>query len=942
MTNNLVTVRTSVWLTVRMAWKGTKYPLFVSLCVLIVATSLIGGSNGFLTYITSEGFEKQVAETSIDLIAYSSATNTSELNAGKDTLADIFQRSEVAFSSFIQYAYLKGKAMPVDENLQVQKTTVLIGLPSDLIEYLVDEHALKFLQGSANELTNFSVGVSEPLWFGRQFNLRPSSSLNLTAGSAITCTLAFYRDLILRDLHGEYSSEENPEDYWIFVFVHISQFDPLFSLLGDTDTINPDNPFYKHSAYLLALNRLEYLHPEAARQELNRIQTLKDQCLLSPHIRGAYSPLQAGLEINLNQLSQLEMMFFLFAFPTILLGWYYSLTSGTMLMNDRRRLIGILKCRGVSDGRIFGFLLLEGCFLGILGGIGGLLASFPVLQILLLVFRQQTIGNLLSLSSYLLSFGGLVFLLGLGLCLGTLGILFPARQAIRYSPLEVIRPMQADSPQVINQQRRLAWVILVVCVCAIVTIFLSNNSSLLPLPLEIYTIVGVFGMISIVFVPFIPFLLVYSIIRLLTSSATFLARFFEVVCRPFAKELTTLIARNQLYQTQRLAHLAFILSLIAVFIAFPAIISASSWQYESERVSVELGSDIRIVSRYWDRLNISSETDLQNLSDGIIATTLLLQFAKGRLADNSLEIYGLNSSTYTQVVSARPYFTAPEDPEIVLSRVGNNTALISNYLAQRFSLNLGEEFEVLVDAPGSEFQISFKVGGFFDVLSGISLGSSSTSQLGTLVCDFDYLLDQTKIREEPERFRSLGCSLTYLLRTDPTLTLAETTQLTSLIEEKFPGTEISTLQEEIAHLEDSEVILLAQFFQVQSIFLSLMGVFGMGLLTLRTINDRKAEVGVLRSRGMSSYHTYSLLGGEILVLALFSNFLGVIIGSFSAYLLMQSVLLLSFTLIPVVLVIPFDLILSLTVLALSYIIITIVGARWLSRAPVISQLIKED
>ena len=107
----------------------------------------------------------------------------------------------------------------------------------------------------------------------------------------------------------------------------------------------------------------------------------------------------------------------------------------TMLMTvlERTREVGVLRALGWRKRRILGMILQEAIWLGILGGIAGILIAFGLGQLL---GKVPMMGEALSLKWEIDIF---IRAISLALLLGILGGLYPAFRATRLQPVEALR-----------------------------------------------------------------------------------------------------------------------------------------------------------------------------------------------------------------------------------------------------------------------------------------------------------------------------------------------------------------------------------------------------------------------------------------------------------------------------------------------------------------------
>ncbi len=110
--------------------------------------------------------------------------------------------------------------------------------------------------------------------------------------------------------------------------------------------------------------------------------------------------------------------------------------ANTMMMSiyERTKEIGIMKVLGCDMSAIRNMFLTEAGFIGLIGGVVGLILSYGISVIINYVARESYYANI----SYIPAYLSLVAL-GFAVIIGMLAGLFPALRAMRLSPLAAIR-----------------------------------------------------------------------------------------------------------------------------------------------------------------------------------------------------------------------------------------------------------------------------------------------------------------------------------------------------------------------------------------------------------------------------------------------------------------------------------------------------------------------
>ncbi|MBP1694631.1 MAG: transporter permease [Chloroflexi bacterium] len=117
----------------------------------------------------------------------------------------------------------------------------------------------------------------------------------------------------------------------------------------------------------------------------------------------------------------------------ILIGGIGVMNTMLMAVYERTREIGVLRSLGWRRGAILGMILKEAFWLGLLGGVAGVLVAFGIIYLIALI---PTVGPMVQPTW---SWEVFVRALVVALILGLLGGLYPAYRATRLQPVEALR-----------------------------------------------------------------------------------------------------------------------------------------------------------------------------------------------------------------------------------------------------------------------------------------------------------------------------------------------------------------------------------------------------------------------------------------------------------------------------------------------------------------------
>jgi ABC-type antimicrobial peptide transport system permease subunit len=122
-----------------------------------------------------------------------------------------------------------------------------------------------------------------------------------------------------------------------------------------------------------------------------------------------------------------------------------------------------------------------------------------------------------------------------------------------------------------------------------------------------------------------------------------------------------------------------------------------------------------------------------------------------------------------------------------------------------------------------------------------------------------------------------------------------------------------TILDEIIKINEVLNLILVIFFSIMIIGLTI-AVLGMMTSMIMNVNNRRSEIGVYRSMGISKLQIIQLISGEILIIGLCASLIGIIIGIITGYLISLAPFM---TYIPIFFTIPWNEIIFITVFIVS-------------------------
>ena len=154
-------------------------------------------------------------------------------------------------------------------------------------------------------------------------------------------------------------------------------------------------------------------------------------------INAAYPEIHASLTgefaEEMPDMQAMDVMMAAISFLAIAVGCMGVMNTMLMTVLERTREIGVLRALGWRSRRILSMILQEAVWLGIFGGLSGILIAFGLGSLML---KIPMVGDVLNLTWEIDIFTRAITI---ALLLGVLGGLYPAFRATRLQPVEALR-----------------------------------------------------------------------------------------------------------------------------------------------------------------------------------------------------------------------------------------------------------------------------------------------------------------------------------------------------------------------------------------------------------------------------------------------------------------------------------------------------------------------
>ncbi len=515
-----------------------------------------------------------------------------------------------------------------------------------------------------------------------------------------------------------------------------------------------------------------------------------------------------------------------------------------MTVNERTYEIGVMRAVGTSRSQIFKIFLAEGILVGTIGTIAGVFAGLALSRAFTAIAE-----NILQIPSLpLVQLTPTITLMGIGAGFAAVfgGSLYPAASASRINIIQAIRPSAR------NSHNRVPDSIIVLVSVGMLTLGTLEAARLTPFH-----------------IPYLDVALIPT--GLVILGAVLFGRSGRILTAPllpFSKAVRYIVSRNG---RRRLLRNAISFGMITITLSFVIMLGGIQGGIQAaldQGIQEALGADIILVAN--ESLPVSFTNNLTSLPQVTTATPLGPSFlpvnptAFGPSGNKtSVGILAVDPTTFPQIVNYQ--FVNSPPPQVVYSQLASNnqTVLLPDSLASRLGVTVGEN--ITMDLPNA---VNFRVAGTFTgpVLQYIQFGNSFASD--TIVVSF---------KTQTQFFGGRYTAPLFLVNLKPQYK-SEASTIAHNIAASYPKYDFAenslTLGQLLSLVRDTinrifTIILLVLYFAL------LIATLGITATMIMNVTDRKREIGLLRSQGMSRRQIAGLFLSEGILLGLFGFLLAV-------------------------------------------------------------------
>jgi len=586
-------------------------------------------------------------------------------------------------------------------------------------------------------------------------------------------------------------------------------------------------------------------------------------------------------------------------FVLVALMMAFVLVASSMLIsvNERIHEVGLLRSLGFSKFQVLITFLIEAIIIGSIASILGILTSYVIgpyviAPILLTRANLTVILPTIQLDSAIYGFL-------LGITISIIAGIMPAINAARITPIEALSPavrratriqkaISALNPERINTSLLVGGIIVFATSSAIIVYFPVLNFYATQAMRIAFNFLNL-GVILI------------GITIAATAALPIFIKIFSLIGYRIMEIERRLAVRNILRNRRRTDFTFFMLATSIAFILLVGTLT-STYSYTAQ-ISIQnsLGGDI-VVYAGSSTVPISLSENISTI-EGVESVTTVTVPETAKVGDlifwrqYSLNIYGINTTTFAEsTYVTNDCFEGMTAREAMRALQANNRSIvISKGLADALGVNIGDEIRLEISGKDYIFNVSVIatfVPGF--TFTKFSQHAASTDALVSLIT-FQNITNSLVVSRfivkvsdnvDPE---DISQEIISNFGDDYDIQVATTAELTEDVRESYEQT--------------------AFMFTTLLLFAVIISILGHITGLMATINERKWEIGLTRSIGMSQLQVLKIFVFESFLIAISGFLVGFFSSLVVAFELTEATNLVSEITIP--LIIPYDLLLEL-------------------------------
>jgi len=640
---------------------------------------------------------------------------------------------------------------------------------------------------------------------------------------------------------------------------------------------------------------------EKTDQVIKNLEQLGELYIISPvkeNILAQMSQASTGFQYGLQIMS----------FLTVCVAIILILNTTYLNVGERIFEIGILRSIGSSRRQIFWMFFSESIVLGIIGVIIGLILAIPLAQTFTFLSSQISSALIPPPETFVIKPWNFILGAGIGLAASTLGGIFPSLFASRIDIIKALRPAIRKSGKSRTAIKLIGAGLPITFFSLLIFTNISEQHGS-----------GSFSALNILALV-VPFLMV----GLISLTAGLLRGLNPVIerCLIFFGGNRRIIARNI---GRNLLRSTICFTLIGMTLSFIIVISGA-------QSGVVTGLEDVIQSFYSADLTIMSETPLNKsfsmnltlIDNGslidkvapalIIPRTVML--LNNISETNSSSMIIAIDSTYPEVMSMK--FTEETPPDVFLKLQENGTIILTSPLANSLNANVNDKIQMSLISIVLPENIPFttsNVSSFNGTIpSASSYNGTYSSNISNNMAQNYTTIYKPEVQIINENFTVIGIAVgsmlewnhglyssplseaSYISYNSLGITFPDYNEVSNLFFTKIKSDRVELAQDRVKEIYGSEYLLstmtvndalnpartgIDNTFTILNaivMFAVVNAAVGVTAIMVMNISERRREIGIVRSLGMSRFQVVTSIIGEASVLAATGFAIGTIAG----------------------------------------------------------------
>ncbi|MHA1797375.1 MAG: ABC transporter permease [Candidatus Helarchaeota archaeon] len=608
-----------------------------------------------------------------------------------------------------------------------------------------------------------------------------------------------------------------------------------------------------------------------------------------------------------------------------------------MAKEEKIHEIGILRAIGMSRSAIFKIFFYQILLISIIGTTLGMILGVFISQLFFGPFSDVisafTYSTTLDILFYISPLSILISILA-GLFIPTIFGMIPAISASRTNIVEALYPrMRTKNELFLSLGKFIAYSIISI-ILIIMGIVILNMGFVGLISFDDITIANYISII-LLFVGGLSF--IFGVIILSANFIPHLSVGFSYLFYPLLTKLRNITAKSLQRNARRTKNTFSMVAIALATLITITIVIYSMQAGVGPGARMRLGGDIRLGLYYqWDHRVIPLNTTL-NLSriDGVKSICEVKNSRPtsgysmcdgfGENTEERFLLFVINTTTYASMHSHNSIYKFQGDDSVSLANFidllnENGTILLQDRLSNHIMKNKGDDVNItMVDSsffPG--FSTNFSVVGIFNILPGLrytwdEMPEDNIYYYGMISWNSFFNVTGLNYTTSTGYF--------WLELDDPNQSNRVFNDIKTLYTAMgSPWSDLDldgnswayrTYTEEVNKIQEVINLILLIFTNILQISIAI-ALFGLSITIIMNVNQRKKEIGILRSLGMSKSQIVRMIFGETLIIGMLAIIIGLITGGFASYLMVWDIPFMPY--VPIFFVIPWNQLIFLSVI----------------------------